>query len=285
MQIPNISLTPDIRMPQLGFGLFQLEESAQTEEIITQAIRMGYRHFDTAHIYGNERSLGAALASSGISRDQFWITSKLWLTDYEASVTRGAIDRILSRLGTDYLDLLLLHHPFGPYTQAWEQMERALEAGKIRCLGLSNFNEQQLDEILAVCRIAPCTMQIECHPYWQQRTYRKLLSSRNIHTQAWYPLGHGSSKLLSDPVITEIAAETGKESSQVILRWHIQEGSCIFPRSKSPAHMQSNLSIFDFSLSEDQMERIGRLDGKKQFMRMSPDMQERYFGSMRPPQD
>ena len=285
MQIPTVALQNDIAIPQLGFGLFQLEEGAQTEDAVRQALNLGYRHFDTAHIYGNEKSLGKALRSSDISRSSLWITSKLWMTDYGTDITASAIDRMLGRLGTDYLDLLLLHHPFGEYMQAWEQMERAVDAGKVRCIGLSNFDTRELHEILTVCRIKPAAVQIECHPYWQENSFRSLLSSQGIRTQAWYPLGHGSAKLLSDPVIAEIAEATGKTCAQVILRWHMQEGNIIFPRAANPVHMQSNMDIFDFSLSDEQMEKIRQLDGKKQFMRMSRDMQQRYYGSMRPADD
>ncbi len=282
MIIPHISLSNHSSIPQLGLGLFQVPAGEDTVKLVHQAISLGYRHFDTAHIYGNESSLGYAIASSGIPRHDFWLTSKLWPSDYGITDTPSAIDNMLRRFQTDYLDLLLLHHPYGNYEDAWQAMEKAYQQGKIRAVGLSNFSGDCLQKITGQMSICPQVVQAECHPYYQQSVFRQTLADMDIAFEAWYPLGHGNKKLLSDPVISAIASSLHKSPAQVILRWQLEEGNIIFPRTLNPEHLASNLDILSFTLSQEQMLQIRSLDRDKRIFRMSADMEERFVWSMKP---
>lgn len=260
-----VTLHGGIEMPQLGFGTYQIEGNEKTKSACMEALKAGYRHIDTAHAYMNEEGVGQAVKESGISREEIWLTSKLWLSDYADGKAAGSIDRMLKRLGTDYLDLLLIHQQFGDYMAAWRAMEDAVKAGKVRSIGLSNFYGDRMEEVVAKSEIKPAVFQLECHPYYQQKELKKNMAAFGCVLEAWYPIGHGDKVLLNEPVFTELAEKYNKTNVQIILRWHIQEGTVVFPKSLNPEHIRSNMDIFDFELTEAEMDRIHALDKEQSY--------------------
>ncbi|MGI6231133.1 MAG: aldo/keto reductase [Tractidigestivibacter sp.] len=245
-------------IPALGYGTF-LMSSAEVAEHLPEAIAAGYRHIDTANAYFNEVAVGKAIRESGIPREEFFVTSKLFPQSYGADVIDSEIDATLERLGLDYLDLLLLHQPYGAYTEAWKGMERAKAAGKLRSIGLSNFNRAKMQQILDVADITPQVLQIEINPRNNQHAMKEWLAPKGVVFEGWYPLGHGDKALLQMPVFTELAEKYGKSTAQIILRWHVQEQNVVFPKTNNPAHMRDNLDIFDFELTDDEMARINAI--------------------------
>lgn len=231
-----------------------------TEKACSEALKIGYRHIDTAHAYQNERGVGAAVRKSGLPREDIWITTKLWPSEYGEGLTEKAIGKMLDRLGTDYIDLLLLHQQFGDYLGAWRDMEKAVREGKVRSIGISNFESNRLEEICEAATIKPSVLQVECHPYFAQHELKKRVEKYGTVIESWYPIGHGDKGLISEPVFTRLAEKYGKSNVQIILRWQIQEGNVIFPKTTNPEHMQSNFDIFDFSLTADEMAEIAQLD-------------------------
>ena len=262
--IPSLPLNNGIAIPQFGFGVFQIDP-AETEEACLEAFRLGYRHIDTAHAYQNERGVGAALRKSGLKRDEVWITSKLWPSEYGEEASAAGIDAMLARLGTDRIDLLLLHQQVGDFLGAWRAMEAALAAGKVRSIGISNFDGERLDALLDAAAVKPAAFQVECHPYYQQRALKERIATFGGVLESWYPIGHGDPALLGEPVLAEIAARTGKTPAQVVLRWHVQEGNVVFPKSTNPKHIAENLDIFDFALTDADMAAIRALDRGKRY--------------------
>ncbi len=257
-----VTLNNDVRMPIEGLGTF-LMSPAEAEAAVTAALAAGYEHVDTANGYMNERGVGRAIAQSGVARDKLFVSTKLWPTVYGAGMK--AIDDTLARLGLDYVDMLILHQPVGDYLAAWRTMEEAYAAGKVRALGLSNFPQDKLEEVIEASDIAPQLVTVECHPYHQQRQLRAFLVPLGTVIEAWYPLGHGDKGLQQEPVFQELAAKYGKSAAQIILRWHVQMGTSIIPGSKNPAHIADNADIFDFALTDDEMARIEKLDGTKTY--------------------
>ena len=247
-----------------------------------EAFRAGYRHIDTAHAYQNERGVGEAVKESGIPREEIWITTKLWPSEYGEGKTAAAIDKMLSRLDTGYIDLLLLHQQFDNYIGAWKDMEKAVAAGKVKSIGISNFESERLEELIAAATIKPSVLQVECHPYYQQNELKKRISSYGTVIESWYPIGHGDKGLLNEPVFTELAEKYGKNNVQIILRWHIQEGTIVFPKSTNPKHIQENIDIFDFELTAEEMERIRALDKGVRFFNMSLAEQEAHLSAFIP---
>lgn len=245
-------------IPSVGYGVY-LMSPAEVEAHLPEAIEAGYRHVDTANAYFNEKAVGRVVRRSGIDRGEFFITSKLFPQDYGAEDCGKAIDATLRRLDTDYLDLLLLHQPYGRYTEAWQVMEEAVAAGKVRSIGLSNFNQAKTQEVLDVASVTPAVLQVEIHPYWNQHGMKAFLKDRNVTFEAWYPLGHGDAKLLAEPVFARLAEKYGRTPAQIILRWHLQEGNVVFPKTLNPVHMAENIDIFDFSLTDDEMAEINAL--------------------------
>ena len=277
-----VKLNNGIEMPQFGMGVYMVPEGPETVNAVMEALRLGYRHIDTAHAYQNERSVGKAIVDSGIDRAEVWVTSKLWPSEYGRGKTSAAIDKMLSRLGTDYIDLLLLHQQFGDYLGAWADMEDAVAAGKVRAIGLSNFESKRLEEVCEAATIKPAVLQVECHPYYQQHELKGCIAKYGTVLESWYPLGHGDAALLAEPVFAELGAKYGKTSAQVILRWHIQEGNVIFPKSTSPAHIADNMAIFDFALTGDEMAQIKELDKGVRYFNMSLEDQEKNLGAFTP---
>lgn len=257
-----ITLNDGNQIPALGYGVFEIP-AGETCGCVTQALACGYRHIDTAQIYGNESGVGEAIRDSGIDRGEIFLTTKIWVTEYGYDKTSASIDRSLEKLQTDYIDLVLLHRPFFDYKGAWKALERAREEGKIRSVGISNFNKKQTDDLLKVATVCPAVNQIELHPYYAQKKLLPFLAEKNVAVEAWYPLGHGNKKLLEEGVLAEIAGKYGKTPSQIILRWHLQHGYIVFPKTQSPAHMRENMDIFDFLLTETEMNLIDALDRGK----------------------
>lgn len=269
-------------IPQFGMGVYMVPAGNATKNSVLEALSFGYRHIDTAHAYQNERSVGEAVRESGIPREGVFVTSKLWPSEYGRGKTAQAIDKMLDRLGLGYIDLLLLHQQFGDYRGAWADMEDAVRAGKVRSIGLSNFESGRLEEVCEAAAIKPAVLQVECHPYYPQDALRERLAPYGTVIESWYPLGHGDSGLLGESVLAEIGAKYGKTPAQVILRWHIQMGNVIFPKSTNPEHIKANADIFDFTLDADDMAAIKELDRGVRFFNMSLEEQERTLGAWAP---
>ena len=224
MEQTYITLNNGLQIPQFGLGVYQIPGDEATKEACLTALKLGYRHIDTAHAYQNERGVGQAVRESGIPRENIWITSKLWPSDYGESITAIAIDKMLDRLQTCYIDLLLLHQQFGDYRDAWRDMEKAVAARKVRNIGLSNFESDRLEDVLSFSEIKPAVLQVECHPYYQQRTLKERISPYGTVIESWFPLGHGDQTLLTEPQFSVLAEKYGKTNAQIILRWHIRTG-------------------------------------------------------------
>ena len=282
MEQTYITLNNNEKIPQFGLGVYMISGDDTTKQACLDALKLGYRHIDTAHAYQNERGVGAAVKESGIPREEIWITSKLWPSEYGEGKTMTGIDKMLSRLGTDYIDLLLLHQPFGDYLGAWRDMEKAVAEGKVRSIGLSNFESERLEEVLTASDIKPAVLQMECHPYYQQTALKKRVAAYGTAIECWYPIGHGDQGLIGEPVFAELGKKYGKSNVQIILRWHIQEGNIIFPKSTNPEHIRANFDIFDFTLTEEEMNRIRALDKGMRYFNMSLADQEKMLGAFKP---
>lgn len=277
-----ITLNDGTKIPQFGIGVYQIPEGEVTVNSVKTALEMGIRHIDTAHAYQNERSVGKAIKESGIPREKIWITTKLWPSEYGEGKTSDAIDKMLKRLDTDYIDLLLLHQQFGDYIGAYKDMERAVKDGRVKSIGLSNFESHRLEEVLDIANIYPSVLQVECHPYYQQNELKKRVEKYGTVIEAWYPIGHGDKGLINEPLFAKLAQKYNKTNVQIILRWHIQEGTIVFPRSTNPVHIKENFEIFDFELTEDEMNEIRKLDSGKRFFNMTLEQQEQMLGSWKP---
>ena len=286
MEQTKITLNNGAQIPQFGIGAYQVKGNEKTKEVCLEALRQGYRHIDTAHAYQNEAGVGAAVKESGVPRKDIWITTKLWINDYESGNTAQSVDNRLKLLGTDYIDLLLIHQQHGNYMEAWREMEKAVKAGKVRTIGLSNFESSRLEEVLEAAEIKPAVLQVECHPYFQQTELKKRLAPYDTVLESWYPIGHGDTGLLSEPLFVSLAEKYQKSVVQIILRWHIQEGNIVFPKSENPAHIKSNINIFDFELTSEEMERIRALDKNVRFYKNADlplEEQEKIMCSWRVP--
>ncbi|BDR60294.1 aldo/keto reductase [Lactobacillus xylocopicola] len=263
MTTSTIKLNDGNEIPVIGFGTFQISNDGSTRRAVAEAIEAGYRHIDTAVAYFNESEVGQAIKDSGVPRDDIWITSKLWLQDYHYEAAKKAIDLSLTKLGTDYVDLYLIHQPYGDVPSAWRALEEAKQAGKIKSLGVSNMTPKIWQQFVPQISTIPAVDQVEFNPYFQQQTLRKLLAQNNVRLEAWSPLGQGNQALLTDRVILALAEKYHKDAGQIILRFENQEGIITLPKSVHEARIKSNLNIFDFELTEVEMEQIRALDTGK----------------------
>ena len=274
------TLNNGIKMPMAGIGTFLLTPD-EAEASVLSALQCGYRLIDTANAYVNEKAVGRAMRKSGISRDEIFLETKLWPSFYEQE---DAVEKTLQRLGTDYIDLLLIHQPAGNYVAGYRLMEKAYKEGKVRAIGLSNFTPEQVQEILDICEVKPAVLQTEVHPYSQEKKLKDFLDKEGIVIQAWYPLGHGDKALIQEPLFTEFGKKYSKSNAQIILRWHIQAGNIVIPGSKNPAHIKDNFNLFDFALTDDEMAKITALDKQKRYYTSTPEMLKKY-AEMVPPVD
>lgn len=261
--INKIKLNDGNEIPAVGFGTFQIPNDGTTYQAVTKALAAGYRHVDTAVAYFNEQEVGRAIKDSGIPREQIWVTSKLWLQDYGYESAKKAIDLSLQKLELDYIDLYLIHQPYGDVPGAWRAMEAAKKAGKIRSIGVSNMTPKIWQHFVPQFETMPAVNQVEFNPYFQQKELRKILEANNVKLEAWAPLGQGNAKLLNEPVIVKLAEKYQKNAGQIILRFENQEGIIVFPKSVHDERIKSNLDIFDFTLTEEEMTAIRALDTKK----------------------
>lgn len=276
----TVRLTGGVEMPMAGIGTFLLPPD-EAEASCLSALACGCRLIDTANAYVNERAVGRAMRKSGLKREEIFLETKLWPSFYEQP---DAVERTLDRLGTDYIDLLLIHQPAGNYAEGYRLMERAYKKGKVRAIGLSNFSMEQVREILGLCEVRPAILQTEVHPYYQEKELKKFLAAEGVAVQAWYPLGHGDKALLEEPVFAGLAQKYGKSSAQIILRWHIQSGTIVIPGSKNPAHIRDNFALFDFALTEEEMAEIAGLDKGVRYYTSPPELLKKY-AEMVPPVD
>lgn len=277
--VPNVQLNNGILMPRFGLGTFLQPNDSVCCNSVSTALKAGYRHIDTAHAYGDERGVGLAVKESGIPRNEIWITSKLWPSEYGEGKTLAAIDRMLERLNTDYIDLLYVHQPVGDFVGAWKDMEKAVAMGKVRALGISNFdaNDEVFQRIMRESTVKPAVLQIECHPYAQRVEIREKVRPYGIHVTSWFPLGGAMSQgaLLRDPEIMKIAEAHGKTPAQIILRWHIQEGLSAIPGATNPDYINENIGIFDFELTDGEMQTMRSLNKETRFFNMTlPQVEE-----------
>lgn len=277
-----VTLNNGTKIPQFGLGVYMIQGDAATKQAVSEALKMGYRHIDTAHAYQNERGVGAAVKESDVPREKIWITFKLWPSDYGTKETPAAIDKMLNRLDTDYIDLLLLHQQIGNYMEAYKAMEDAVKAGKVRAIGLSNFDGERLDNVLQNADIAPAVMQVELHPYYQQNALKDKLKPYGTKLESWYPLGHGDAGLINEPIFTKLAKKYGKSNVQIILRWHIQKRHIVFPKTTNPQHMRDNINIFDFALTDDEMKQIDALDKGVRYFNVPFEQQKQMFSNFKP---
>lgn len=279
--VPGLKLNNGATMPQFGLGVFQIKDGDNAYNAVLTALQNGYRHIDTAHAYQNERSVGRAVKDSGIPREEIWITSKLWPNEYGEEATPAAIDRMLKRLGVDYIDLLYLHQPVGDYVGGYKAMEQALKDGKLRAIGISNFDfsDSLYHSLVDSVTLMPDAMQIECHPFAQRKHWKEVLDSAGIVLEAWFPLGGRDSngEILRNPVICEIAKAHDKSPAQVVIRWHVQKGHSVIPGAENPAYIKENIEVFDWELTPEEMARIEALDLEKRYFNMSYDQIKQWF--------
>ena len=258
-----MKLNDGLEIPSIGFGTFMIPADGTTYETVKTAIDLGIRHIDTATAYFNEQEVGQAEKDSAVEREDIWITSKLWLQDYEYEDAKKAIDLSLEKLGTDYMDLYLLHQPYGKVDEAWRALEEAREEGKILSIGVSNMTPKLWNKWVPDFDSIPSVNQVEFNPYIQQNELKEILNPLDVKIQAWGPLGRGNADLLNNPVILELAEKYGKNAGQIILRFENQEGIIIFPKSLNPERIKSNMEIFDFKLTDSEMDKLRALDTGK----------------------
>lgn len=262
----TFKLNNGVEMPKIGIGTYLLEPK-DAESSVKFALENGYHMVDTANAYCNERAVGRGIKLSGMNREDVFISTKLWPTEYE---NENAVDETLERLDLDYIDLLFLHQPAGNWEKGYKMIEAAYKAGKVKAIGVSNFEGKYIEELFNMCEIKPQVIQVECHPFYPQTELRKITDKENIRIMSWYPLGGKgmTADLLDSQIIKDIAEKYNKSSAQVVLRWHIQMGFITIPGSKNPEHIKANAEIFDFELSKEEMENIETLNvGKRRYIR------------------
>ena len=262
------ALNNGTRMPMAGIGVFKLSPE-EAEASVESALRSGIRLIDTANAYMNESATGRGIKKSGVARKEIFLVSKLWPTVYEK---KTAVDEMLARLGTDYVDLLFLHQPTANWREGYKNIEKAYREGKVKAIGLSNFPVDLLKEAIDLAEIKPQVVQDEAHPYFPQTELKKALAETGMGLMAWAPLGQGDKNLINEPVFTELAEKYGKSNAQIILRWHVQSGNVVFPGSRNPDHIRDNFDIFDFALTDEEMARIAAVNKNTRYYHATPEL-------------
>ena len=256
------TLSNGVKMPMLGYGVFQIG-NAETEECVSEAIKAGYRLIDTAQSYGNEEGVGAAIAKSGVPRDELFIVSKIWVSNYRYEDAKRSIVESLERLGLEYLDLMLLHQAYYDVYGAWRALEEAYAEGKVRAIGVSNFDSKQLMDLCAFAEVKPMLNQVETHVFWQEKPEHAVMEKLGVQHMAWGPFAEGANGFFTNPLLAKIGEKYGKGVGQVALRFLMDEGVIVIPKSSKPARMAENFDVFDFELTEDDREQIRGLDAGK----------------------
>lgn len=272
-----VTLNNGVKCPVVGIGTYTLAP-ADAQNSVKEALKMGYSLVDTANAYVNERACGRGINESGIKREDIFLSTKLWPSEYE---NPNAVDETLARLGVDYVDLLYIHQPAGNWLAGYRQLEKAYKEGKAKSIGISNFEGKYIDELQTKWEIAPQFIQVEAHPYFTQKDLRRLLDKYDIKLMSWYPLGHGDKSLINEPVFAKLGEKYGKSPAQIILRWHTQMGFVVIPGSKNVDHIKDNLNILDFALTDDEMNEIAKLD-KDQRYYIRTDEQLAQFAAWKP---
>lgn len=260
--VPTVTLNNGVEMPILGFGVFQIPDPEECERSVAEALATGYRLIDTAAAYGNEEAVGKAIKASGIPREEIFVTTKLWIQDQGEERAKAAFERSLERLGLDYLDLYLIHQPFGDVYGSWRAMEALLQEGRTRAIGLSNHQPDRVMDLIVHNEVVPAVNQIEVHPFQQQIEAHAFLQENGIQIQAWAPFAEGRGDMFTNEVLSSIAGKHGKSVAQVILRWLTQRGVAAIPKSVHKARIEENFNVFDFELAPEDMETIATLDTK-----------------------
>ena len=274
-----VTLSNGVRMPQLGYGVYQVARE-ECERCVLDALSVGYRHIDTAQAYQNEEQVGSAVEKSGVPRGEIFITSKVWVDRYGYDECRKSVSESLEKLRTDYIDLMLLHQPFADYYGAWHALEDLYGEGKLKAIGISNFYPDRMVDIASFARIRPMVNQIETHPHDQQLEAQKWMEKYGVKHESWAPFGEGRNGLFADATLAEIGSKYGKTTAQVMLRWQIQRGIIVIPKSTHKERMAENFDVFDFALSAEDMERIAALDRKQSafFSHQDPATVEWFVG-------
>lgn len=259
-KIERVKLNNGVEMPLEGFGVFQVPDPAVCEQAVLDAIAAGYRLIDTAAAYMNEEAVGRAIAKCGVPREELFITTKLWVQDASCEGAKAAIETSLQKLGLSYIDLYLIHQPMGDYIGAYRAMEEACKAGKLRAIGVCNFYPNRLADLCETVEVKPAVNQVELHPFFQQENALALMKEYGVHPEAWGPFAEGSHGIFTHPVLTKIGQKYGKSAAQVALRWNVQRGVTVIPKSVHKERMEQNIDIWDFKLSDEDMEEIAKLD-------------------------
>ncbi len=254
-----ITLTNGVKMPILGYGVYQVTKD-ECERCVLNALKAGYRSIDTAQAYFNEEEVGCAIKKSGVARNEIFLTSKVWIENYGYESCKNSVEKSLKKLQTDYLDLMLLHQPFSDYYGAWRALEDLYDQGKLRSIGISNFYPDRMVDIASFARICPMVNQVETHPFYQQTAAKKYMNKYGVQIEAWAPFGEGRGGLFENETLQEIGNQYGKTTAQVMLRWNIQRGVVVIPKSTHYERMKENIDVFDFALTESDMEKISTLD-------------------------
>ena len=268
----KLKLNNGVEMPNFGLGTYLIKPE-DAEITVREGLKMGYRLIDTANAYVNERAVGRGIKESGVDRKEVFLSTKLWITEYE---NENAVDETLERLGLDYIDLLFIHQPGGNYMAGYKQLEKAYKEGKIKAIGISNFEGKYIEELLQNCEIKPQVIQVEAHPYYTQDELRKILDKENIKLMSWYPLGHGDSSLMNEEVFKKLGEKYHKTPAQFILRWHTQMGFIVIPGTRNVEHVKENFDIFDFKLTDEDMKEISKINKNERYYTRTDDMLKQF---------
>lgn len=270
----NFTLSNGLEIPVVGIGTFMMNP-AQAEQAVYDALNCGYRMIDTAQAYMNERAVGRGMKKSGVAREDIFLSTKIWASQY---LTEGTVEKSLELLNTDYIDLMFIHQPAGDFMAGYRKLEKAYKAGKIKSIGISNFHSEKLIKLLAECEIKPHMIQMEAHPYYMDNETINMLADCGCRVMAWYPLGHGDKTLINEPVFTNLSKKYRKTNAQIILRWHVQMGYQVIPGSTNPQHIKDNLNILDFELTDEEMAEIARLNKNVRYYNATNEQVESYVG-------